>query len=549
MTNSVNEVFKTDLMFVIGSNTTEAHPIIGNKMQQAHRKGKKLIVVDPRKTELAREADLHISLKSGTDAALINGIMHIIIEEGLYAKEYVESKVERFEEVKELVSKYTPELVSKITTVPVDQIYEAARMYANAERAGIFYTLGITEHTTGTSNVMNLSNLALLCGNIGIEGAGINPLRGQNNVQGACDMAALPNYFPGYHKVLEEENVKKFEEHWNCTLNRKMGLRIPEMLDGAAEGSVKAMYIMGEDPVLSDPDANHVKHAINSLDFLVVQDINMTETAKLADVVLPATCYAEKDGTFTASERRVQRVRKAVEAPGQARIDWTILAEVSRRLGGHGFDWKCSEDIFNEIRKCIPNYSGISYEKIDRLNGVQWPCTSEDDEGSKYLHKGKFARGERALMVPVEYEGPKELENDEYPIILSTGRALYHYNVMTRYSNALDGILPHELVEICAEDAAKYGLEDGDFMRVTSRRGSVVGRAKITERVKPGLIYMTFHFSETPVNQLTSAHYDPITKTAEYKVTAVNIKKVNKLDKELESEKFVDLNELVEEIV
>lgn len=549
MTNSVNEVFKTDLMFVIGSNTTEAHPIIGNKMQQAHRKGKKLIVVDPRKTELAREADLHISLKSGTDAALINGIMHIIIEEELYAKEYVDTKVERFEEVKELVSKYTPELVSKITTVPVDQIYEAARMYANAERAGIFYTLGITEHTTGTSNVMNLSNLALLCGNIGIEGAGINPLRGQNNVQGACDMAALPNYFPGYHKVLEEENVKKFEEHWNCTLNRKMGLRIPEMLDGAAEGSVKAMYIMGEDPVLSDPDANHVKHAINSLDFLVVQDINMTETAKLADVVLPATCYAEKDGTFTASERRVQRVRKAVEAPGQARIDWSILAEVSRRLGGHGFDWKCSEDIFNEIRKCIPNYSGISYEKIDRLNGVQWPCTSEDHEGSKYLHKGKFARGERALMVPVEYEGPKELENDEYPIILSTGRALYHYNVMTRYSNALDGILPHELVEICAEDAAKYGLEDGDFMRVTSRRGSVVGRAKITERVKPGLIYMTFHFSETPVNQLTSAHYDPITKTAEYKVTAVNIKKVNKLDKELESEKFVDLNELVEEIV
>ena len=549
MTNSVNEVFKTDLMFVIGSNTTEAHPIIGNKMQQAHRKGKKLIVVDPRKTELAREADLHISLKSGTDAALINGIMHIIIEEELYAKEYVESKVERFEEVKELVSKYNPELVSKITTVPVDQIYEAARMYANAERAGIFYTLGITEHTTGTSNVMNLSNLALLCGNIGIEGAGINPLRGQNNVQGACDMAALPNYFPGYHKVLEEENVKKFEEHWNCTLNRKMGLRIPEMLDGAAEGSVKAMYIMGEDPVLSDPDANHVKHAINSLDFLVVQDINMTETAKLADVVLPATCYAEKDGTFTASERRVQRVRKAVEAPGQARIDWTILAEVSKRLGGHGFDWKCAEDIFNEIRKCIPNYSGISYEKIDRLNGVQWPCTSEDHEGSKYLHKGKFARGERALMVPVEYEGPKELENDEYPIILSTGRALYHYNVMTRYSNALDGILPHELVEICAEDASKYGLEDGDFMRVTSRRGSVVGRAKITERVKPGLIYMTFHFSETPVNQLTSAHYDPITKTAEYKVTAVNIKKVNKLDKELESEKFVDLNELVEEIV
>lgn len=549
MTNSVNEVFDTDLMFVIGSNTTEAHPIIGNKMQQAHRQGKKLIVVDPRKTEIAREADLHLSLKSGTDAALIDGIMNIIITEGLYDKEYVENKVERFEDVKELVSKYTPELVSKITTVPVEKIYKAARMYASAERAGIFYTLGITEHTTGTSNVMNLSNLALLCGNIGIKGGGINPLRGQNNVQGACDMAALPNYFPGYYNVLDDDNVKLFEEHWDCKLNRKMGLRIPEMLDGAAEGSVKAMYIMGEDPVLSDPDANHVKHALSNLDFLVVQDINLTETAKLADVVLPATCYAEKDGTFTASERRVQRVRKAVEAPGQARLDWTILADVSRRLGGKGFDWEKSEDVFDEIRKCMPTYRGITYDKIDKLNGVQWPCPTAEHPGTKYLHEGKFTRGDKALMVPVEYEGPKELENKEYPIILSTGRTLYHYNVMTRYSDALDGILPHELIEICEEDAQKYGIEDGDFMRVTSRRGSVVGRAKITEKVKPGLIYMTFHFAETPVNQLTSAHYDPITKTAEYKVTAVNIKKVNKLDKGLESEKFINLNELVDEIV
>lgn len=548
MTNSVNEVFETDLMFVIGSNTTEAHPIIGNKMQQAHRQGKKLIVIDPRKTEIAREADLHISLKSGTDAALINGIMNIIITEELYDKEYVENKVEKFEEVKELVSKYTPELVSKITTVPIEQIFEAARMYASVERAGIYYTLGITEHTTGTSNVMNLSNLALLCGNIGKIGGGINPLRGQNNVQGACDMAALPNYFPGYHKVLEEENVKMFEKHWNTTLNRKMGLRIPEMLDGAAEGKVKAMYIMGEDPVLSDPDANHVKHALNNLDFLVVQDINMTETAKLADVILPATCYAEKDGTFTASERRVQRVRKAVEAPGQARIDWTILADVAKRLGAHGFDWTSSEEVFDEIRKCMPTYRGITYDRIEKENGIQWPCLDENHPGSKFLHGGKFARGEKALMVPVEYEGPKELENEEYPIILSTGRVLYHYNVMTRYSDALDGIHPHEQVEISSADAVKYDLSDGDFVRVTSRRGSVVGRAKITDRVKEGLIYMTFHFAETPVNQLTSAHYDPVTKTAEYKVTAVNLKKVNKLDKGLDSEKFIDLNELVEEI-
>lgn len=549
MTNSVNEVFDTDLMFVIGSNTTEAHPIIGNKMQQAHRKGTKLIVVDPRKTEIAREADLHLSLKSGTDAALVNGMMHIIIKEELYDKEYIKNKVENFEAVKELLEKYTPEVVSKITTIPEDKIYEAARLYAKAPVAAIYYTLGITEHTTGTSNVMNLSNLGVLCGNVGKLGGGINPLRGQNNVQGACDVAALPNYYPGYRKVVEEDDAKLFEELWGCKLNRKMGLRIPEMLDEAIEGKVRAMYVMGEDPILSDPDANHVMHAMKGLDFLVVQDINLTETAKIADVVLPATCYAEKDGTFTGSERRVQRVRKAVDAPGNARIDWEILADIAKRLGAKGFDWEKSEDVFNDIRRVMPTYRGITYDRIDENDGLQWPCYDLEHKGTKFLHEGNFIRGPKALMVPVEYEGPKELENEEYPIILSTGRALYHYNVMTRYSDALDGILPHELIEICAEDAEKYGLKEGDFMRVTSRRGSVVGRARITDRVKPGLIYMTFHFVETPVNQLTSSHYDPISKTAEYKVTAVNIKKVNRLDKVLENEKFVDLNELVEDIV
>lgn len=548
MTNTVNEVFDTDLMFVIGSNSTEAHPIIGNKMQQSHRKGTKLIVVDPRKTEIAREADLHLSLKSGTDAALINGMLHIIIKEELYDKEYVKERVEGFENVKELVEKYTPELVSKITTLPVEQIYKAARMFAGVNVAAIYYTLGITEHTTGTSNVMNLSNLGLICGYIGKKGGGINPMRGQNNVQGACDMAALPNYYPGYRKVVEEKDALLFEEIWGTKLNRKLGLRIPEMLDEAVEGKLKAMYVMGEDPILSDPDANHVKHAMSNLDFLVVQDINMTETAKIADVILPATCYAEKDGTFTASERRVQRVRKAVDAPGNARVDWEILADIARRLGAKGFDFKTSEDVFNDIRKAMPTYRGITYDRIDKENGIQWPCYDENDPGTPYLHKGKFVRGPKALMVPVEYEGPKELENEEYPIILTTGRVLYHYNVMTRYSNALDSIQPYELIEISKEDAKKHDIENGDFVRVTSRRGSVVGRAKITDRVKEGLMYMTFHFSETPVNQLTSSHYDPIAKTAEYKVTAVNIKKVKKVDKGLKSEKFVDLNELVEDI-
>ena len=395
---------------------------------------------------------------------------------------------------------------------------------------------------------MNLSNLGLICGYIGKKGGGINPMRGQNNVQGACDMAALPNYYPGYRKVVEEKDALLFEELWGTKLNRKLGLRIPEMLDEAVEGKLKAMYVMGEDPILSDPDANHVKHAMSNLDFLVVQDINMTETAKIADVILPATCYAEKDGTFTASERRVQRVRKAVDAPGNARVDWEILADIARRLGAKGFDFKTSEDVFNDIRKAMPTYRGITYDRIDKENGIQWPCYDENDPGTPYLHKGKFMRGPKALMVPVEYEGPKELENEEYPIILTTGRVLYHYNVMTRYSKALDAIQPYELIEISKEDAKKHDIENGDFVRVTSRRGSVVGRAKITDRVKEGLMYMTFHFSETPVNQLTSSHYDPIAKTAEYKVTAVNIKKVKKVDKGLKSEKFVDLNELVEDI-
>lgn len=534
MSNSVNEVLGSDLIFVIGSNTTEAHPIIGNKMKQAVLKGTKLIVVDPRQTELARMSDLHLALESGSDAALINGMIHIILREGWEAKEYIEERTSGFEDIAETVERYTPDVVSEITGISEEDLYEAAKLYAQTPKAGIYYTLGITEHTTGTSNVMNLANLALVTGHVGYENAGINPLRGQNNVQGACDMGALPNTYPAYQAVEDEKSIKFFSDFYGTEMNPKAGMRIPEMMDAAVDGQVHAMYVMGEDPVLSDPDANHVKKAMSSLDFLVVQEIFMSETAKFADVVLPATCYAEKDGTFTASERRVQRVRKAVNPPGEAKLDWQIISELAQKMGAPGFEYKDAEEIFEEIRDCTPSYRGMTYERLGK-KGLQWPCPTENHPGTKYLHKGVFPGG-RARMIPVEFEGPAELVSKDYPILLCTGRKLGHYNVTTRYSKLLDSINPYEEAEINPQDAKAYGLESDDLIRVTSRRGSVVTRIEITDKVKPGMMFMTFHYRETPVNELTQAAYDPITLTGEYKVSAVKIEKVEWKNPELADE-------------
>ncbi len=524
MTNSVSEIEGNEVLFIIGSNATEAHPIIGNKMKRAVQNGSKLIVIDPRRTELAALADLWLPLKSGTDVALINGLMHIIIKEGLEDKEFLEERCTGLEGILEVIKNYPPDLVSKITEIPEELLYETARMYTSTKKAGIFYTLGITEHTSGTANVMNLANLAMLTGHLGTENSGINPIRGQNNVQGACDMAALPNTFPGYQSVHEEKNLRFFEKIWGVKLSTTTGLRIPEMIDEAYDGNVKAMYIMGEDPVLTDPDANHVKKALENLDFLVVQDIFLSETAKFADVVFPATCYAEKNGTFTNSERRVQRVRKAAEAPGDARVDWQILCDVAKRMGAKGFDFKNSEEIFEEIRLTTPSYRGLTYKRIDKV-GLSWPCPTEDHPGTKFLHKGVFPIG-KGKMIPVDYELPAELVCEEYPILLTTGRMLYHYNVMTVNSKSLNDIRPHELAEINPIDAEKLGVKEEGFIRVTSRRGSILTRVTITERVKPGMMFMTFHYKESPVNELTNAAFDPITKTAEYKISAVRIEKV-----------------------
>lgn len=368
MTNSIGEIEGADVIFLIGSNATEAHPIIGNKMKRTVKyNGTKLIVVDPRKTELANMADIWMPLNPGSDVALINGLMNIIIEEGLTDDEYIAKRVEGFEELKEVVKKYTPDVVEEITGIGKDMLYEAAKMYCSSKKAGIFYTLGITEHTTGTENVMSLANLAMITGHLGHESAGINPMRGQNNVQGACDMAALPNNFPGYQNAYDEKTIQRYEKIWNTKLTRNKGLRIPEMLDAAHEGKVKAMYVMGEDPVLSDPNANHVKASLDNLDFFVVQDIFLTETAKFADIILPATCYAEKEGTFTNTERRVQRVRKATNPPGEARLDWEIISSIAKAMGVEGFDFKNSREVFEDIRKSTASYKGITYERIDKV--------------------------------------------------------------------------------------------------------------------------------------------------------------------------------------
>ena len=523
MTNSLSEVEFYDALFIIGSNTTEAHPIIGGKMKRAARRGARLIVADPRRIELVDYAEVWLQLIPGTDAALANGIMNIIINEGWADRSFIAERCENYDDLWEVVQKYTPAVVSEITGVPEDKLHAAAEIYARTPRAGIFYTLGITEHTTGTANVMNLANLAMVTGHVGVEHAGVNPLRGQNNVQGACDMGALPNVFSDYQAVSKAGNVAKFEKGWGANINGTPGLRSPEMFDAIIAGDLKAMYVMGEDPVLTDADANHVRKAIDGLEFLVVQDMFMTETAAYADVVLPAACYAEKDGTFTNTERRVQRIRKAVEPPGDARPDWEIICDLSHRMG-HEMEYDSPSDIFEEIRTLTPSYAGMTYDRVDAC-GLQWPCPDEDHPGTTYLHGDTFPRG-RGRLLGIEYEAPAELTSQEYPILLTTGRMLYQYNVSTRQSRILDSLAPYELAEINPVDAAAIGVSEGEEMRVSSRRGSVISRVTVTDRVPPGTLFMTFHFRETAVNELTNSAFDPISNTAEYKVCAVKIAKV-----------------------
>ena len=523
MTNSIEEIEFTDVILATGTNTTENHPVISSRVKRAVRqRGAKLIVIDPREIDLVKYATLWLRQKPGTDVAVLNGMMNVIISEGLLAKEYVENRTEGYDALKAVVAKYTPEYVEKISGVPAEDLRKAARIYATAKAASILYCMGITQHSTGTDNVKSVANLAMLCGMVGIEGGGVNPLRGQNNVQGACDMGALPNVFPAYQPVANDEVRAKFEKAWNAKLPAKPGKTIVELMDAAHKGEIKALYVMGENPMISDPDITHVEAALKHLDLLIVQDILLTETAKLADVVLPSACFAEKDGTFSNTERRVQRVRKVVAPPGQAKADWEILSAVATKMG-YPMEYASAEAIMEEIRTVTPSYAGITYARIEK-EGIQWPCPNTDHPGTRFLHKDRFSRG-RGLFHAIEYIPPAELPDDEYPMLLSTGRVLYQYHTgtMTRLGKGTTERYPESLAEIHPADAAKLGIEDGQRVRVTSRRGTVEAKAKITGRSDQGMVFMNFHFHEAAVNLLTNPALDPVAKIPEYKVCAVRV--------------------------
>lgn len=525
MTNSIEEIGKAACIFAIGTNTTSDHPVIALEIREAVKKGGKLIVADPRHIELCDIADIWLQHRPGTDVALMMGMMKVIVDEGLHDQAFIEDRCENFDEFSESLAEFELEKVSKITGVPAEDIAAAARMYATNSPASILYCMGITQHTHGTDNVLGIANLAMLTGNIGKPSSGVNPLRGQNNVQGACDLGALPNVFTGYQQVADETIRGKFEKAWGVQLPAEPGMALTDMFHAMEEGKVKAAYLIGENPVLSDPDASHVKEALEKLEFFVVQDIFLTETARLADVVLPAASFAEKDGTFTNTERRVQRVRKALDPIGDSKPDWEIVCEVARRMGAGGFDYSSAEEIFEEIRKVTPSYSGITYERLEE-GGIQWPCTSEDNPGTQFLHKGNFVRG-KGHFSPLSYRPSAEAPDGEYPLILTTGRSPFHYHTgtMTRKSVGLNALAPEEHIWINPEDAEALGITEGDMARVSSRRGSVTARALVTEDTPKGVVFMTFHFAEASANLLTNPATDPVAKTPEFKVCAVRLEK------------------------
>ena len=525
MTNSFPNLEEANVALIIGSNTTEQHPIIGTHLMKMQQKGTKLIVADPRFTQIAQVADLYLRQKPGTDLAWINGMMHVIIRDGLANETFIKERTEGFEALKEKVADYTPERVEQISGIPADKLVEAAHLYAKADKAAIFFAMGITQHATGVQHVWQTANLAMLTGHIGKPGSGVNPLRGQNNVQGACDMGALPNVFPAYQAVNKPEVQEKFRQAWGADkLPEEVGLTLIEMIHGLESGKVKAMWVMGENPSLSDPDIKHVDASLKNAEFLVVQDIFLSETAQLAHVVLPAASYAEKDGTFTNTERRVQRVRKAIEPLPGCKPDWEIICLVAQKMGAKGFDFASAEEIMAEVNRVTPSYGGITYARLEELGSLLWPCPNAEHAGTLFLHKDKFARG-LGLFHAIDHQPPNEEPDADYPFILTTGRIMfqYHTGTVTRRIAKLEREAPACKVEINPADAARLGLNGSKKVRVTSRRGELMAEAKVTDRVDPGVIFIPFHFVEAAANILTNPALDPIAKIPEYKVCAVKV--------------------------
>jgi formate dehydrogenase alpha subunit len=540
MSNSMDDVVENaSAIFIIGSNTTEQHPVFGAMIRQAVlRRGVKLVVADPRRIDITEFATLHLRQRPGTDIPLLNGLMYIILEKGWEDREFIDNRTEGFEEFKATIEQYPPDKVSQITGVPVEKLYQAAEILACEKPMAVCWAMGITQHIVGVRNVMDLANLQMLTGNMGIPGGGVNPLRGQNNVQGACDMGGLPNVYPGYQNVTSAEARQKFEAAWGVSLPDQVGMTVTEMIPAAGEGKVKALYILGEDPVTSDPDSAHIRHCLDTCEFIVLQEIFPSETSAFADVLLPGVSFAEKTGTFTNTERRVQMVRQAIDPIGEARPDWQITAGLARRIlaaGGRtvqpapyaGWDYSSTAEILAEAAALTPSYAGISHARLERGERLQWPVPSPDHPGTPILHVGKFTRGKGRFM-PIDHIPPAEMPDDEFPMLLSTGRVLYHWHggTMTRRAQGLLEVYSQALVEINPMDAEHLGLNGNKRVRIRSRRGVIEAQAWVTDRVPPGMVFSNFHFPESSANELTIAALDPVAKIPEYKICAVKVEAV-----------------------
>ena len=527
MSNSIDEIPNAKCLFIIGTNPNQSYPVLSMRIMDALKNKAKLIVADPRDIELNRYAEIVLQHKPGTDVALVMGMIRVIVDEGLMDESFIQDRCENYEALLKSLESFDLETVEKITGLKADNIKNAARLYATTESSAIFYSLGITEHSHGTDNVMALSNLALITGNIGKPFTGINPIRGQNNVQGSCDMGCLPNVYPGYQKVEDKDVQKKFQKAWNSQLSPFIGMKMPEMMEAAKDGNLKALYIMGENPALSEPDSSNIEKALNDVDFLIVQDLFLTETALLADLVLPGASFAEKDGTFTNADRRVQRVRQVIKPIGDSKPDWQIIAELAQKMCMKGFNYSKSEEIAKEIAALTPIYGGMLYNHLEE-KGLQWPCLNEKDEGTPILHQDKFStENGKGKFIPLSYRLPAELTDKEYPLVLTTGRRIFHYHTstMTGVVKGLKKLYDHDSVEINPFDAEKLGLHDGEWVWVVSRRGRIKAPVELTDRSPEGLIFMAFHSSNTKTNLITSSACDPITKTPEFKYCAVRIDK------------------------